>query len=150
MFDFFLAMLWIAPVGIMIHELGHGLAAISLKQTQAVVRIGSGKKLLSIVIGTVHIQIHAVFFFGGTTDSIRNTPFSKREEAWISVGGPVANLMLFSGLYIFLPGGHNGAIQLLMLFNLYLACFNLIPFKVNGKISDGYRVMQAIFPGLFK
>ena len=111
---------------VLVHELAHSFVAIRF-----------GIQVLSI----------RLFIFGGVAQ-VSQEPRSGRHEFLIALAGPAASMALafFFGVaygVIFLGGGHGAAASVagyLMLSNVLLAVFNLIP----GFPLDGGRILRAI------
>ncbi len=137
--EFLTAMIWVVPLGILIHELGHAIPTVLINQGEAKVRIGFGPKLIQIKMGKLHLYIHAIFFLGGHTESRHNCGISLWREAMITLSGPLMNLFFFFLLYLWLEEGNT-----FLWFNLYLSVVNLIPFYWKGKYSDGYRFFHIL------
>nr|WP_275576987.1 M50 family metallopeptidase [Thalassobacillus pellis] len=137
-------MIWIAPLGLLIHELGHAVAALLFKG-QAVMNLGVGTPVLKLRFKRLTLRIGLFFMLGGFTTSESSVGFKKWQEAAISIGGPLFNGIVFMILYKFVDIGKDGSIHTFMLFNLYLAVFNCIPIKFKERKSDGYRFMKAFF-----
>ena len=111
-------------VCILIHELSHSLEAIR-----------RGLRVESITL----------FFLGGFSQ-IDGESRSASEEFWVSVVGPMASLglaCLFGLLYLILrssPGQLTALAQYLMIVNLAVGLFNLIP----AFPLDGGRVLRSL------
>ncbi|MFD1039233.1 M50 family metallopeptidase [Virgibacillus byunsanensis] len=134
----------VAPIGSIVHELGHALGARILSANHVILSIGTGKKLFHYSCKYLDVAIHPIYFIGGHSYSERGNPYKNHELIWISICGPISNglfSLLFFYVYNLFP---NSYIQLLILFNLWLALVNMIPFQFNGKQSDGYTVFKRI------
>ncbi len=111
---------------VLVHELAHSFIAIRF-----------GIQVLSI----------RLFIFGGLAQ-VSQEPRSGRHEFLIALAGPAASMalaFLFGVVYgaIFLGNGHGAVASVagyLMLSNVLLAAFNLIP----GVPLDGGRILRAI------
>lgn len=106
--------------------------------------IGLGKKLGTLSVKNLTITIHLFFFLGGFVQSNRKPAYRTLEIICITAFGSFSN-GIFSILFYLLNNiYYNQYIQLLFLFNLWLAIVNMIPFKIKGKQSDGYTILQTI------
>ena len=111
-------------VCVLIHELSHSLEAI---------RRG------------VSVESITLFFLGGFSQ-LADESRSAGEEFWISVVGPVSSLvlaMIFGLLYLNFrssPGQITAIVQFLMVVNLAIGIFNLLP----AFPLDGGRVLRSM------
>jgi len=111
---------------VLVHELAHSFVAIRF-----------GIQVLSI----------RLFIFGGVAQ-VSQEPRTGRHEFLIALAGPAASMalaFLFGAAYgvVYLGGGHGAIASVsgyLMLSNVLLAVFNLIP----GFPLDGGRILRAI------
>lgn len=134
----------VAPVSIVMHEIGHLLGAKIVKADYLNLSIGQGKRLFSFSGETFIITVHALYFLGGETKSKRKQPYKPLDILLITAGGPIVNLLLVFVFYVIYSVYPFKYILLLILFNLWLGLGNLIPFKIRGKCSDGYIIFKAI------
>lgn len=135
----------VAPIGTFIHESGHALGAKLVKADKVVLSIGLGKIIGTISLRQIEIRLHTFFFIGGFVQSERHLPYTVGETCLISICGPLNNAVFASFLYILQTSYFdNYFMQVLYLFNVWLAIINIIPFKFTGKQSDGYTIVQAI------
>ncbi|MCA0970290.1 site-2 protease family protein [Halobacillus litoralis] len=133
---------WTAPLCLFIHEGGHVLAARFCKAETSRLTIGSGPKWFSLSVCRVDIHIHTIYFHGAHSMNEKSIEFSKKEKAWISLGGPFLN-GLVAFLFVQLPLDFSNHLLWFMLFNAYLAIVNSIPFRYRGKKSDGYCFFRS-------
>jgi len=133
-----------APAGTGIHEFGHIIGAKS---------VGADKMLLSIGVGTIvyrsmwkkiNITVRAFFFIGGMACSERKIPYRPRERIRIAVLGPLNSFLATGFCYALYAVYPNGYLLLFLLFNLWIAAVNTIPFRFKGKQSDGYTILRII------
>ncbi|RWZ60215.1 hypothetical protein EQV77_02670 [Halobacillus fulvus] len=136
--------IWMAPLSLFAHELGHVMMARLCRAEQSEIRIGTGRELFALVTGRMRVQVGWIFFHGAHSVNTRKQEFNRFEKAMISVGGPLIN----SGCaaLIMLTPLHDLSRQFVILgwFNVYLTVINLIPFSLKGKKSDGYTVWKAL------
>ena len=138
-----LFLLLLAPISILLHEIGHAIGAYLLKADVIQFSIGIGKSIFSIKLGRFNITIHLLFLFGGFIGHERNKQYKKWELVFISILGPLVNIIA-AGLCLLI---HNELFYISFLFNLWLGIFNLIPFKWKGKKSDGYICLEVLKRG---
>ncbi|UJL44757.1 site-2 protease family protein [Virgibacillus sp. NKC19-16] len=134
----------VAPLSSLLHEAGHAAAARTVGADQITLSIGLGKRINTVIFAKVQIIFHAIFFLGGLAKSERAVPYKSWEIVWITIVGPITNALfalLFYILYVMYP---NDYLQLLFLFNIWLAFVNSIPFKIKERRSDGYLILQTI------
>ncbi|WP_079479899.1 site-2 protease family protein [Halobacillus salinus] len=134
-----------APLSLFLHECGHVLPALGLRAEQSQISIGSGKRLFSLSFRRVKIHIHTIFFHGAHSLNERSIQFTKKEKAWISVGGPLLNGAISWVGFMVLNDHVSYHLSLFVWFNAYLAVVNSIPFRIKGRESDGYRFLQSFF-----
>src|SRR5690625_24661 len=135
----------VAPIGTIIHECGHLFGAGTTQADQITLSIGQGKQVISFSGKKMHITIHAIFFLGGLAQSKRNSPYKSVEIIWVTFCGLLSS-GIFAVFFYFLYNAYpNPYIQLLFLFNAWLAVVNSIPFKIKGIQSDGYTICKVIF-----
>ncbi|AIF45442.1 M50 family metallopeptidase [Virgibacillus sp. SK37] len=133
-----------APVSIVIHELGHALMAIVLKAQKVEVSIGAGKKLWGLSQKSFQLSIYSLYFLGGVVEHEKEHPYKLREVIWISLAGPIMNAIVAFVFYLLYDWIPNDYISLFLLFNIWLAVVNLIPFKIKEKQTDGYTIFKEI------
>ena len=134
----------IAPMSIIIHEMGHLLGARIVKADHYKLSIGKGKKIFSFSCHSLQIIIRTLYFTGGEAKSRRKHAYKPFDISLITAGGPLLNLVFALMCYSFFKSYPSNLIGLFILFNLWLGVGNLIPFKVRGKPSDGYLIFKAI------
>lgn len=134
----------VAPAGVLFHEMGHVLGAKIISADYIRLSIGIGKIVKTISLKKIRVTIQAIFFLGGSTQSERKTPYKSLDIIIMTVLGPISSgvfAFIFYVLYNIFP---NHYLQLLFLFNLWLAFVNIIPFKIKRKQSDGYTILKLI------
>ncbi|WP_431799048.1 site-2 protease family protein [Halobacillus andaensis] len=133
----------IAPIGLVIHELGHILGGALCRAEHSVLTIGAGSSIIRIKFQKLHIIIGSLYFWGGHSANIKNPGFTRFQKVLISLGGPAANAVVCT-LLIYTNSERAGWIDLFLLFNLYLAISNLIPFRIGRRKSDGYLIFENL------
>lgn len=139
--------LFIAPISTILHEFGHVLGAKSMNADSITFSIGAGKTVYTFSYKQIHISVHTLFFLGGLAYSERNVPYKPIEVIWITLCGPVSNGIVAAVIYV-LFGFSNVYFQLFILFNIWLAVVNMIPFKLKDKHSDGYTIVKMAYTNL--
>ncbi|TFJ93769.1 site-2 protease family protein [Lentibacillus salicampi] len=134
----------VAPAGTTVHELGHVLGAKSVEADQVFLSIGAGTTVYRTKWKHIHMTMRILFFIGGLTSSKRKVPYQRHEQIRIAALGPFSSFLaavLCYALYTVYP---NNYLMLLLLFNLWVAVVNIIPFRFKGKPSDGYTILSVI------
>ncbi|GAB4073540.1 hypothetical protein GCM10028778_10430 [Barrientosiimonas marina] len=133
-----------APVGNILHELGHAAAARLFSADRITLSIGTGHLLYHMKLKHMAVFIHLMFFLGGMAASERQTPYRKHEQIIMAAFGPVTSALTAVLCSVVLPFYPNRYLLLFLLFNAWVALVNLIPFRFNGKQSDGYTIFNVI------
>lgn len=133
-----------APIGTLTHEAGHVIGARTLHADNANLSLGTGKKVSEFFFQKVRITIYAMFFIGGMVSSDRKNDYKPHEIIIIALCGPLSNGIFSCLLYILYQLFPSNYLLLLLLFNLWIAIINLVPFQFKGKKSDGYTVYKAL------
>lgn len=134
----------VVPVGTIIHELGHGIAAYFVNADRITLHIGVGKHIKTFRMKRFAIFLYRIFFIGGVSDSRREIPYNTSEKIWIALGGPAGNAIVIILFFVILNPLQNPYTKLFILFQSWLMLINLIPFKWKGKKSDGYTVVHTM------
>ncbi|MBP1949514.1 site-2 protease family protein [Virgibacillus litoralis] len=134
----------VAPIGTVLHEAGHVLGAKSLKADHVRLTIGSGTIVNTFIIRKVQVRIRAIFFLGGSASSERKNMYKPSELIWIALCGPLTNGFIALLLYILYMIYPSSYLLLLLLFNLWIAIINLVPFRFKEKQSDGYAIVKVL------
>jgi Zn-dependent protease len=133
-----------APMGIVLHEFGHALAAKSVNADNIIISVGKGKRLKIFYFSSMQLVIHTTFFLGGLAESQRLKPYKPGEVVWIAILGPITNGIIAFLFYMLDEIIANNYLQLFYWFNVWIAVVNIIPIKVKDKYTDGYMIMQVI------
>ncbi len=134
----------VAPIGTALHEAGHIIGAKSLNADRMRLTIGSGTIVSTFVIRKIQVTIRAIFFLGGLASSERENTYKPYELIWIAFCGPLANGVVAFFLYLFYIAYPSNYLLLLLLFNLWIAIINLVPFRFKEKQSDGYTIVKVL------
>ncbi|MBI3317718.1 MAG: site-2 protease family protein [Candidatus Omnitrophica bacterium] len=155
----FLVLLPLFMAAVIIHEVSHGWVALSLGDPTA--RL-SGRLTLNPLkhidpVGTVFLPLfllllNAPFVFGWAKPVPVNALLlrhPKRDMLWVGLSGPAANFLLaaFTAALLrlgagFIPPLGAGLGKALVLINLVLGTFNLLPIPP----LDGSRVLTGLLP----
>lgn len=135
----------VAPISNFIHELGHGIGARIAKADQINLIVGSGKRIIRFVITSFDIQIGLLFFTSGYTISNRDKQYSSFEVMYITFLGPLFNAMFVCIFFLLYQHISTNYILVFMLYNAWLFIVNILPFKINGRESDGYIIFREIW-----
>ena len=133
-----------APLTILIHEFGHVLGAMVMRATHIEMMIGTGKKIFTLTGRKWKLSLHLLYFLGAHTSCERQPFFSKIERIIISSSGPLLNGIVGFFLHYYIPLNHLMIWELFVLFNFWLFLINLIPYRIGGKPSDGYTILQLL------
>ncbi|WP_461180633.1 site-2 protease family protein [Virgibacillus kimchii] len=134
----------VGPLSTILHEAGHAFAAHMVNADRIRLSIGMGKKIYGISFEKFRLSIHQFFFMGGYSSSSRCKQFKSLEMIWITLLGPLTNALftvIFYFVHFVFP---NNYVLLFFLFNAWLTIVNLLPLKIGGKKSDGYKIVQLI------
>ncbi|MBI3615946.1 MAG: site-2 protease family protein [Candidatus Omnitrophica bacterium] len=158
----FLLLFPIFMAAVVVHEVSHGWVALALGDRTA---LAAGRLTLNPFkhmdpIGTVALPlmltlIRSPFVFGWAKPvpvNFMNLRRPKRDMLWVGAAGPAANFtlaaavaFLLRGLGSALPLWAIGAAKYLILINLILGVFNLIPIPP----LDGSRILTGLLPSRF-
>lgn len=134
----------VAPISVWIHEMGHLIGAKTVNANQLTLTLGIGKDRFTFKVKGITIIMRTIFFISGSTMTSRDRNFNRLERIWISIFGPLFNV-LFANIciIIYMKYSYN-IILLFFLFNIWLGIVNLIPYKIKGKCSDGYIILASL------
>ncbi|KGX86016.1 M50 family metallopeptidase [Pontibacillus litoralis] len=135
----------IAPISLLSHELGHAIVAYQLRAHHISLQLGVGPLIYQKKGTTTDIMIRLLYFVGAMAIYERNRPFSRKEQAFISLGGPLANGILAFLCICLVYWVEMDGLYLFSGFNLWIAIINLLPFKWKERESDGYVVVKALY-----
>ncbi|WP_079530176.1 site-2 protease family protein [Halobacillus hunanensis] len=134
----------VSPLGLFIHEFGHVVFGLWFGADRSTLVTGSGRMILSKTFGKLTLQLNLLFFIGGYSFNEKQVAFNPWQQAGISLGGPLLNIIFAAGLFISDLIQYGQIIQLLFWFNLYLALVNMIPFRIKERESDGFRFLKGL------
>lgn len=148
----FIFLFWVPML--LVHELGHALAAKLLGWRVREIVIGFGRDLWQFEIGDTRVKIKLLPVEGYVLPA-PNTPDSLRLKSMlIYAAGPGAELIILAGLLLTLGWdtvfNDSSDVSLIALHSLaivilYGAGFNLLPFRTEGAVSDGLGIISSPF-----
>lgn len=117
----------IGPFCTLLHEIGHGLGALLISQTEVHIYLGKNTEhnKETFELGRLHFHLQWSFAVGFTH---WESGFDKRQKAMAIAGGPIMSLLLF--LLFSLLALSVSQRELSQLINL-TATFNLIQFVIS-------------------
>ncbi|MEK4330398.1 hypothetical protein MKZ24_30170 [Paenibacillus sp. FSL R7-0297] len=147
--------IFVVPLSVFLHEMGHATAAISLTKKEVLVCMGSDNPSQQASLRLGRLKIH---FTWGLTGSVstknEGAALSKRQIIGIALGGPIVSLLLaVSMLVVYLSVPKSAFIDNLVfaagIFNLINLAVTLVPVIYSagpyaGRPSDGYRILAAL------
>lgn len=143
--DFILFIIFAVPFSVLVHEMGHAIAARLFKAENIMVSIGSGKEIGLLRLVQIEVVFHMNLIIGGYTSWHGRAGMKSWKYAGISLGGPVASGCAAFLLFFFLGPFTPAVIEWTMLFNFWLLIVNLIPFRIGSRESDGFMMLAALF-----
>jgi Zn-dependent protease len=141
----FLILLFCLVISIGIHEYAHAVTAYKLgdstPKNQGRVTLNPFSHIDSIGLLMV---IVAGFGWGKPVEfDIYNLRNPKRDVLLIALAGPLSNILLAFGLHVYATFfGTNIVIEQLLILNLVLAVFNLLPIAP----LDGFNIVTGLLP----
>ncbi|MDJ0592239.1 MAG: site-2 protease family protein [Pleurocapsa sp. MO_226.B13] len=151
---FYVRVVVVLIISISLHELGHGIAAISQGDDTPIVK---GHMTMNPI---VHMGIHSIFFllFAGIAwGQMPVNPCKFRHPKWgnilVSAAGPLTNIalgmlaMVIINLALYFSWNQIISLEffrIVAIFNFALCLFNLIPIPP----LDGFHVASELFPQL--
>jgi Peptidase family M50 len=136
---------------LMLHELGHALAARSVGWHVSEVVIGFGRELTRFRVGKTRVRIRALPIEGYVIPSPNSTEHARIKQAWIYLAGPLAELLLLFYLGWVLdwtgPTVNDSvgrvALESLAVTALLGVVCTLFPYSSSGNPSDGLGVLTS-------
>lgn len=144
----------------MVHEVAHGLAALALGDdtAQKAGRLTLNPLVHIDIFGTILMPVFLLLFSGGSfmfayAKPVPYNPYnlkSEKDEVKIALAGPLSNFIL-AGFFALLArsiytlpiiGGLSAFLALIVIANIGLAIFNLIPIPP----LDGSKLLYLLIP----
>jgi hypothetical protein len=135
---------------LVLHELGHALAARLLGWSVTEIVIGFGRELSRFRVGGTRVRLRAVPVEGYVLLSPRSTRHARSKQAIIYFAGPLTGLLVLALLTPFLdsaPSAADGvgriALQSLAVTAALGAACTLFPYRSLGNASDGLGMLLS-------
>ncbi len=137
-----------------VHELGHALAAKLLNWRVREIVIGFGRDLWQFQIGDTRVKIKLLPVEGYVLPAPKTPSAIRLKSMLIYAAGPGAELIVLAVLLlvfgwdtVFNDSSDVSLIALksLAIVIIYGAGFNLLPFRVEGAVSDGLGIISSPF-----
>ena len=148
-----LVLLFWVPM-LVLHELGHAIAARLLGWRVREIVIGFGRDLWKWQVGETRIRVKLAPVEGYVLPAPKSASYVRTKSMLIYAAGPGAELLLLGILiqifgWEFIFGGSGDLLQV-MLQSLAIAIllgagFNLLPFSTDGAVSDGLGIISSPF-----
>ncbi len=155
-FIYFLILFGLLMIAMTVHEFAHGFTAYKLGDTTAKY---SGRLTLNPLahidpIWTFLLPLLLFMSTGFVFGAAKPVPINyyalknpRRDIIWIGASGPLANFLLAFALslllrFVYLPSFLNFLVQNLIVINVVLGVFNLIPIPP----LDGSRIVSGLLP----
>lgn len=148
----FILLFWVPML--VLHELGHAVAARLLGWDVKEIVIGFGRTLWQFRLGETQIRIKLAPVEGYVLPAANSARFLRAKSMAVYAAGPGAELLLLGIIVGFVGWGTvfslsdnlgSIALQSLAIVILYSAGFNLLPFRIDGAVSDGLGIISSPF-----
>ena len=149
----FLILLFWLPM-LVLHELGHAVMARALGWEVREVVIGFGRTLWQFSVGNTRVSIKLAPVEGYVLPAANSKRLLRTKSVMIYAAGPGAELLLL-GIILWAVGWDTVfnssdelsliALQSLAIVIIYSAGFNLLPFRIEGAVSDGLGIISSPF-----
>ena len=132
----------LVPFLLTVHAFGRAVVAQVGGFRISSIRLGRGKAMVgwSLSNGTL-VQIGPWILFGAATSVYPRGLGMGLKAAWVLGGGAWAQLCLAVLLFF---GPQNPTLELTATLNLLFLAWNLIPWKLGGVASDGWRMLVSM------
>ncbi len=145
--DALLAMLWLAawvPLVALVHELGHAAVAEPAGYRLSSFGVGRGPPVLRVQSpGGRVFWVGRWFLAGGACVAVPRLPLVPTRAVLFHLGGVLAQGLLALVLWA-LPAAWW--VDTVLSFNLLVAAWNLVPWRVGRMASDGWWVLRRLWP----
>lgn len=151
--SFLLFYIFIIPLSILLHEIGHGIGVVSSSRSHARIYLGNWgeKNRQNFRIGRLHFYIHWSYFGYCSWDHNLN----KQQKICALAGGPLMSLLLVCISLIMVQdvpqGNLRSVINGITIFNLANFLFTGIPMNyprwfgpLGGHPSDGLQLLRLL------
>ncbi len=146
----FLLLAW-GPL-LVVHELGHAIAARLVGWRVSEIVIGFGRELARFQLGSTLVRVKAAPVEGYVLPSPIRLRSPRLESAFIYSAGPGAELVVLLGLYVLADGRlftRTAEPGLLALQGAAAAIglgvfFNLLPLPIEGGLTDGLGILVSL------
>ena len=139
---------------LVVHELGHALAAKLLDWRVREIVIGFGRDLWQFQVGDTRVKVKLLPVEGYVLPAPKTPNRIRLKSMLIYAAGPGVELIILAVL-LFVFGWDTVfndssdvsliALKSLAIVILYGAGFNLLPFRVEGAVSDGLGIISSPF-----
>ncbi|MGP4083025.1 site-2 protease family protein [Pseudalkalibacillus sp. R45] len=137
------------PFATFIHELGHYLTARLTGLKDSRMQIGIGPRVLHINNQFLRIEYRLFYFVGAHTLSGEIGGTNSFNRFLITLNGPLINAVtafFILGFYTMdLSSMLDKALSIFAYINIWISLGNLLPFKIKGRKSDGYILLESLW-----
>ncbi|MEN9579920.1 MAG: hypothetical protein RJA70_2929 [Pseudomonadota bacterium] len=146
----FVLLAWV-PL-LVLHELGHALAARSVGWRVSEIVIGFGREVTRFRVGETRVRIHAAPLEGYVVPSPKDTKHARYKSAWIYAAGPGIELVFVGLCWLLLGEKLVTTTESLWILAVQGSCvaallgagFNLLPYIAAGQMSDGLGILASL------
>lgn len=134
----------IITVSVVLHELGHLVAALLVGGEVVELSLGRGRRLVGVSVGGVDVNLRAVPTGAHLAWHPRRLEHFDRMQVVVSSVGLAVTLALALGGLIGWSEAHNQVAAAVAVLNGMLFVGNAAPVKVGGRRTDGRAVADAV------